>query len=75
MKKWILIETVGDMFETVLKAKTKEAAIEEAKIKWSKLSDYDKRRRKEAFIVYAELDEDGDADLNTAAESINLLSE
>lgn len=73
MKQWILIENIGDQFETVLNAGTKESAIEEAKTIWNRLSAHDKKRRNEFYIVFAEI-EDGIVKLETATESVNLIA-
>lgn len=70
---WILIENMGDQFETVLNAADKESAIEEAKNIWDKLSTHDKKRRNEFYIVHAEI-ENGIVNLDTATETVNLLA-
>lgn len=72
-KKWVLIENVGDIFETILQADSKEAAVQEAKAIWERLSPYDKKRRKEFYVVFAVVDEDGIADLDTGMECVNLM--
>lgn len=72
MKNWILIENMGDQFETVLNAADKESAVEEAKAIWGRLSPYDRKRRNEFYIIYAEMN-DGIVDFDTATESVNLL--
>lgn len=73
MKKWILIENMGDQFETVLSATSKEEAIREAKAIWNRLSRFDQKRREEFYIVFAEID-DGIVNLDTATESVDLLA-
>lgn len=73
MKNWILIESMGDQFETVLNAADKESAVEEAKAIWDRLSAHDKKRRNEFYIVFAEI-EDGIVNLDTAIESVNLIA-
>lgn len=72
MKNWILIENMGDQFETVLNATGKESAVKEAKAIWDRLSEHDKKRRNEFYIIYAEMN-DGIVDFDTATESVNLL--
>lgn len=73
MKNWILIENMGDQFETVLNAADKESAVEEAKSIWDRLSPYDRKRRNEFYIVFAEID-DGIVNMDTATESVNLIA-
>lgn len=65
MKKFYLIEVVnGDMYDTILPDEKNEA-IKAARTIYGRLSTYDKKRRSEAYVVYADA-EDGIIDLDTS---------
>ena len=62
MKKYVLVTGKGDYFEDILKATTKEAAIQEALSIWNALSEHDRKKYDEAYIVHAPIDEGGNPD-------------
>ena len=72
MEDWFLIEYAGEQYETPLNAKTAEQAVEKAIAIWSKLSAYDRKRRKEFYIVQTK-SKDGVPDFNKITQSIDLL--
>ena len=72
MKSWVLIENMGDQFETVLKATTKDEAINEARAIWNRLSFHDQKRRKEFFLIYADV-EDGIVDFDSGTDGFDFL--
>lgn len=74
MKKFYLIEVVnGDMYDTILPDEKTEA-IKAARAIYNALSSYDKKRRSEAYVVYADA-EDGIVDLDTSEFVTDLLTE
>lgn len=73
MKNFYLIEMVnGDMYDTILPDEKSEA-IKAARAIYNALSTYDKKRRSEAYVVYADA-EDGIIDLDTSEFVTDLLT-
>lgn len=70
MKRWVIVDDCGvDIFTEVLSAETREQAIKQAELEWSRLSAFDKERRYAFFIGVADVDEDGIFDLGGIDEA------
>lgn len=72
MKKWYMIDNAltdkGEIYETELKASSKEEAMKQAMKEWNALSDRDQANRDEFYIGLASEDEDGCVDYNTMTD-------
>lgn len=70
MKKWYVIDDCttkrASIYETELKAETKEQAIDEAASIWESFTDGDKADRDEFYIIHAEKTEDGCIDYDSS---------
>lgn len=60
------------VYETLLNADKVDDAIVEAERILGRLTAHDKRERDEAYIIKADLDEDGCVDYNTADDYIQI---
>lgn len=65
--KYAIIDMInnGDSFESIYEHEAE--AINAADREWARMSDHDKNRRLTYAVVYAEVDEDGCVDMNTAS--------
>lgn len=76
MKHWFWIEDCtsarSEVYDEILPVESKEEALNLASAKWEALTESDRRKRDEAFIGYAEVDEDGCVDYNTMTDIVYL---
>ena len=74
MKEWFLVDTVGDIYETVMQATTKEEAKAELMREWNRLTAYERKRRDSFEAVHAEPSEIDDRcpDYDTADDVITV---
>lgn len=49
-----------------------EKALKMARLEWESLSDFDRKGRKDFYIILGEADEDGELDWNTTVEEIAI---
>lgn len=80
MKKWFVVDDstkmLGLITERVLKATTREEAIEEGRWWWENLTRSERRGVNDFYVCYAEeVDEDGYPDYNTCSDFYSLKDE
>lgn len=66
MKHYYLIDVRGDEFQTKLNCDCDWQAKTACELEWERLSEYDKSKRTEFFVIKANEDENGDIDWATS---------
>ena len=74
---WYMIEDCtssrASIYDTKLNAETKEEAIREARIILEKMSDFDKSKMDDCYIILADTDESGFVDFDSEADFYRLV--